>query len=399
MSFRLGYMVPEFPSQTHVFFWREIEALRGMGVSLHLVSTKKPSPLICQHDFAEAALVETEYVFPPRLSHLVSWAKGGCRGFSRAYDYINGLDEAQTNIRRWGLVVAAIDLLSWARRDRIDHIHGHSCANTAHLLALARVMGGPPYSLTLHGDLTVYGADYKSKMSAAKFVCAVGGHLVEQIVRQVGIPKHRVFSSFMGLRTDALKSIADGRAYERNGIHLVTVARLNQNKGHFHALAALQEAKMRGLKVHYTMAGEGPYRHEIETRIKELGLESETTLLGSVSETDVFQLLARADAFVLPSVGAGEAWPVSLMEAMSAGLPVIASTIGATPEMIVDGRDGFLVPQAADQVLFERIESLHNNCDLRRRIGTEARRTACRRFDVETTAKTLLEAIRRPATA
>jgi glycosyltransferase involved in cell wall biosynthesis len=174
----------------------------------------------------------------------------------------------------------------------------------------------------------------------------------------------------------------------------VTVARLHQYKGHFHALAAIHQAKKSGLVVHYTMAGDGPYRDAITSRIEELGLEAETTLMGTVSEADVFQLLSRADTLVLPSVGGlGEAWPVSVMEAMSAGLPVIASIIGATPEMITDGIDGFLVPQGAEEALLEIVTRLHNDHDLRRKIGAEARRTARRRFDVELTAKALLNAI------
>ena len=176
MSLRLGYMVPEFPGQTHVIFWREIAALRRMGVHLKLVSTKKPSPLICQHDFARAALAETHYVYPPRLSHLLSWATSNVRSLSSAYHYINGLDESQTSFSRWGMLITAIDLLQWARNARIEHIHGHSCANSAHLLALVRMMGGPSYSLTLHGDLSVYGYDHAAKMSGAKS-CEASGNI------------------------------------------------------------------------------------------------------------------------------------------------------------------------------------------------------------------------------
>jgi glycosyltransferase involved in cell wall biosynthesis len=100
-----------------------------------------------------------------------------------------------------------------------------------------------------------------------------------------------------------------------------------------------------------------------------------------------------ADVFVLPSTGIGEAWPVSVMEAMSAGLPVIASIIGATPEMIADRRDGFLVPQGAEDALFKLLDLFHSDRDMRRKVGTEARLTAIQWFDVELTAKTLLDAI------
>ena len=71
MNFRLGYLVPEFPGQTHVFFWREVEALRQRGVKVHLISTKRPVPVICRHTFAKEALTETHYLYPPRFLDLL----------------------------------------------------------------------------------------------------------------------------------------------------------------------------------------------------------------------------------------------------------------------------------------------------------------------------------------
>jgi colanic acid/amylovoran biosynthesis glycosyltransferase len=395
MGLRLGYMVPEFPNQTHIFFWREIEALRRMGEQVFIVSTRRPTPPICHHDFARVALAETHYLYPPRFPNLFLGTASNLRGLSRAHRYIKGLDTHNfaSRCHHYGLLISAIDLMMWARQSRVDHIHGHSCANSAHVLALSRCMGGPPYSLTLHGDLSVYGTDHRSKMIGAEFICVMGNHLRRQVVEQAGIPQDRLFVSCMGLRTSELKNMAENRAYNRDEFHLITVARLNRAKGHFHALAAIHQAKKAGLNVRYTIAGEGLYRERITARINELGLESQVTLVGTLSEVEVFKLLSRADAFVLPSTGIGEAWPVSVMEAMSAGLPVISSIIGATPEMISNGKDGFLVPQAAENSLFDLIALLAQDVDLRRRIGTEARSTARHRFDVDVTAQALRDAI------
>ena len=70
----LGYLVPEFPSQTHAFFWREVQAMRAEGVRVVLMSTRRPPPSACPHDFGPAALAETLYAFPPPAAAL---------GFSR----------------------------------------------------------------------------------------------------------------------------------------------------------------------------------------------------------------------------------------------------------------------------------------------------------------------------
>ena len=128
--------------------------------------------------------------------------------------------------------------------------------------------------------------------------------------------------------------------------------------------------------------------------LKSWGFNRGVTLTGTLSETEVFQLLSEADALVLPSAGLkGEAWPVSVMEAMAAGLPVIATVVGATPEMITSGVDGLLVAQGDIDAMLDAVVALANDVDLRLRIGEAARSTARRRFDVSATARSLRDAV------
>jgi colanic acid/amylovoran biosynthesis glycosyltransferase len=176
-------------------------------------------------------------------------------------------------------------------------------------------------------------------------------------------------------------------------LHMVTVARLHPTKGHVHVLKAIRQGLEAGADLRYTIAGNGPNRDTLLTQIDELGLRDRVALVGTLSEGEVFALLSKADAFVLPSTGLGEAWPVSVMEAMAAGLPVIASAIGATPEMITSGQDGFLIPQRDECSLLETIVRLARDLDVRRSVGQAARRTARQRFDVALTARTLRDAI------
>lgn len=394
MSLRLGYLVPEFPSQTHVFFWREIGVLRRTGAHIALLSTRRP-PLACRHDFAPEAIAQTHYVFPPAVSSIAAWIRAGAPGRSRALAYLGQLKATgiKSRMRQCALLASAIDLACWARREKIDHIHGHSCADAAHVLALSDRIGGPPYSLTLHGDLDVYGRDHHAKMAGAAFISVVGNHLRRQVMERVGVPGSRVFVTCMGVETSQLATLGRERSYQAGTLHLVTVARLNPAKGHIHALAAVECGLKEGLDLHYTIAGDGPHIEALQARVRDLGLGNHVTMTGTLGESEVYQLLSRADAFVLPSTGLGEAWPVSVMEAMGAGLPVIASVIGATPEMITPGEDGYLVPQGDEQALLEAIKLLAGDVDTRRRIGEAARRTALKRFDVAVTAGALRNAV------
>jgi colanic acid/amylovoran biosynthesis glycosyltransferase len=390
---RLGYMVPEFPGQTHIFFWREIEALRRRGADVRIVSTKRPFTLNSKHGFVEVGLSETHYLYPPRLSRLTT-SEARMRGQLReALRYILALQEKGSFVRCCGLLIAAIDLVAWARENNIEHIHGHSCANTAHVLALANRIGGIPYSLTLHGDLDIYGSDHPLKMKNAKFVCAVGQHLVRQIVERVGLPHDRVFSTLMGLDTASLAVSADSRNYNTKQLRVITVARLNQTKGHLYAIDAISKARASGVDLHYTIVGEGPQRDTISSRIKELNLTGHVTMTGSLPESEVFRQLSQADLFILPSFGSGEAWPVSVMEAMAVALPVISTRIGATEEMIAHERDGVLVEQRDSEGLFFAIKKLAQDSTMRERIGKAARATAMRRFDVAISSGMLLNAI------
>ena len=389
---KLGYLVPEFPSQTHVFFWREVLALRELGVEVHLLSSRRPAPDACRHDFAAAARAETHYVFPPRWTAAVELRP---RRLLRALAYVAGLRETRWPRRlvSFGLIPSALDLVHYSRQTGIEHIHAHSCGDVAHLTALCRRLGGPPYSLTLHGDLLVYGRDHASKMRSAQFVVCVTAALKQQVAAEVGLPPERVPVIWMGVDTAYFRE-GGRRRFEAGRLHLVTVARLQLNKGHRHALAAMRAALDRGLDLHYTIAGEGPDRPAIEAEVRRLGLQDRVELTGTLAEGEIIPLLQAADAFVLPSVGLGEAAPVAIMEAMACGLPVVCSRIGGTPDMITAGVNGLLTPQGDEGALAEAFILLAENVAERRRLGEAARKRAVQAFDSREGARRLLEAIR-----
>ncbi|MGO9919128.1 MAG: glycosyltransferase [Isosphaeraceae bacterium] len=391
---RIVYLIPEFPAQTHAFFWREIRALRDHGVELRLVSTRRPI-VACQHSWAPDAARETTYLFPPQPFSLVQSALFP-KGFLIACRYSRDLRESSPKER---LILGAAGYLAarrlnaLCRRIGADHIHVHSCANAAHIVALGRQMGGPPYSLTLHGDMDVYGKNHASKMAGAAFVSVVTRPLQREVHSRVGLPLDRLPVISMGVDTMAFQP-GPAREAVPGRLELLTVARLHRNKGHCHALAAMRSLVDRGLDLHYTIAGAGPDRNLIEEKVRELELDSRVKLTGTIGEHQVLGLLRAADAFVLPSVAVGEAAPVAVMEAMSCGVPVVCSTIGGTPDMITDGVDGLLVAQRDEAGLARAFECLATDVALRGRISAAARARAQRDFDHRMLALRLLDEIR-----
>jgi len=391
----LGYLVPEFPQQTHIFFWREIAALEARGVSVRLISTSKPDLSQCKHAFTSQAVARTHYVYPPRPWAIARQVVSHPLRLASAEDYLIRLSAGnyRERVKQQGLLACALDLADYCRNENITHIHGHSCADAAHLLALCRLVGGPGFSLTLHGDLEVYGRDHQAKMASAAFVSVVGSHLKDQVHAATTIERDRVWVTCMGIESERLGRMTPRRSDRPNHLRVVTVARLNPMKGHRYALAAVRALRDAGVEIHYVIVGGGDHHAELEQKVAELDLQKNVTFAGTLGEEDVTSELMRADAFVLPSVGHGEAWPVSVMEAMACGLPVVATIIGATPEMITPEVDGLLVEQHNETAMADALLRLARDPDLRLRMGQAAKKTAQDRFDVATTASRLLHAV------
>jgi glycosyltransferase involved in cell wall biosynthesis len=128
--------------------------------------------------------------------------------------------------------------------------------------------------------------------------------------------------------------------------------------------------------------GEGPLRESVERQVKALGLSDKVDFLGQ--RLDISEILASADIFALFTKWEG--FPISILEAMRAGLPVVASDVNGVPEAITDGQTGFLIPPA-DITLFQyRLRQLLQQANLRRRMGLAGRR----RFEREFTADAMI---------
>jgi colanic acid/amylovoran biosynthesis glycosyltransferase len=392
---RLAYLVPEFPTQTHAFFWREICALRERGMQVDLFSTRRPPVDACRHEFAESARAQTHYLFPPRFGTALGFLLAHPLGTLRALRYIAALRESPVAKRGayLGLVVCAADLARECRKRGLEHLHVHSCADAAHVAALCRALGGLPYSLTLHGDLEVYGRDHASKTRGASFVAAVTRPLCESMLRELALASGRVQLVRMGVDTERFAPRAR-RVPEDSALRLVTVARLHPNKGHRFALRAMQRLRRRGVELHYTLVGAGDERGALEREVAELGLSGDVCFAGSRGEAEVAEILVESDVYVLPSVAKGEAAPVSIMEAMASGLPVVSSQIGGVDELVRDGVDGLLVPQGDPDALAEAIASLSLDKALRERLGAAARARAVAEFHYRTHADRLLALVR-----
>ena len=164
---------------------------------------------------------------------------------------------------------------------------------------------------------------------------------------------------------------------------LLSVGELNENKNHELVLRAL--ASVRDLRVHYAIAGKGNLERHLMSLSRELGLEDRVHLLGY--REDVYEFYRIADVFVHPSYREG--LPVSVIEAMASGLPVVASKIRGNEDLIEEG-GGFLLSPKDEDGFADAIEKLISSGSLRRKMG-EYNREAVRKYSTEPVCEALLE--------
>lgn len=150
-------------------------------------------------------------------------------------------------------------------------------------------------------------------------------------------------------------------------LRIVSVARLDVPKDHALLLDAL--ATIRDIDWQLELIGDGPLTESVRQKARRLGLQDRVRFSGLCN--DVADRLAHADLFVL--VSDREGFPLSILEAMSASLPVVASDVGGVSEAVVDGVTGFLVPRGDLQRLSERLRTLLVDASLRHRFGREGR--------------------------
>jgi glycosyltransferase involved in cell wall biosynthesis len=273
-----------------------------------------------------------------------------------------------------------LELIRLCRRERPDIVHANSSkAGILGRLAawIARV---PVRIFTVHGwafaqyhgpASTLYlWLDRLARPLTTAWVC------VSDRTRVAGIDARTCVAA----RTTVIPNAVDVTEAPRAALagsppRLVSVGRLKEPKDFVGLVRALARVDVPFCAA---IVGDGPDRPLVEAAIAEAGLSGSIELLGE--RDDVASQLAQSDVFVLSS--RSEGMPISVLEAMAAGLPVVASAVGGVPELVVDGETGVLVPPDDADALADALRRVLDDDALRHRLGDGARRRAAKRFDL-----------------
>lgn len=164
-------------------------------------------------------------------------------------------------------------------------------------------------------------------------------------------------------------------------IRLLSVGRLEWVKGLEYALEAVSLVKEQGISLEYTIIGDGSYWQAVVYLRYKLGLADCVSLVGSMTQQQVMNMLKEADIFLHAAVSEG--FCNAVLEAQAMGLPVVTSNAGGLPENVVDGLTGFVVPRRNSEALAKKIVLLANSPDLRRQMGNAGRQRILDHFRID----------------
>src|SRR5262245_3353301 len=397
--FRLGYLVPEFPRQTHIFFWRECEQLRRRGVEPVFLSTRKPPTSACPHEFRDQAAAATHYVFPPPALSFLGIVRHPAGTF-RALRYWLGLrGTLRDRVKYLGLLVCAVHLSAYCRRQAVTHVHVHSCGQAALLAAFAQRFGGPGYSLTLHNALEDHGPLQREKWRHAQFAIVVTRRLLDQVKQEIGPDLPPTFVASMGVDLEAFRRKSPYQpANLRGPVRVFACGRLHPGKRHDLLIRATRLLRDQGVDASLVIAGEdadsgtGQFRRDLEALVTELNLVDAVRLPGAMSEAEVRRELEQAHVFALSSDH--EALGIVLVEAMAMSVPVVTTDVGGTTELVHNGENGLSVPPRDHVAIAEAIHRIVSDPVMAARFSQTGRATVEAGFGSERSAETIVSALR-----
>ena len=213
-----------------------------------------------------------------------------------------------------------------------------------------------------------------------------GDKTTRELVERDGLAPDRVAGFPIGLDVDYFRPAAPDRDLRQEfGLpkeHLLVglISYLRSYKGHEYFIEAARIIAAERDDVTFVIVGEGPEERSIRTRIEQLGLQAQIRMLGF--RRDLLNVFRSFDVFAIPSVE-GDTIPQVLMQALAIGIPVVSTTVGSIPDVVIQGETGFVVPPRDAGALAERIAGLLDDAALRTRMGAQGRSLVERLYSLE----------------
>jgi colanic acid/amylovoran biosynthesis glycosyltransferase len=378
----VAYLANRFPSPVEPYVTDEIRELRRRGVTVISCSARS-TPTALDSDLG-VFTTETLYLQPIRLK-LAIYAAFLCilkLHLLKDFFYRAMLGGSEPFTRRLRALLHTWFGLYYAlliRGSRPEHIHVHHGYFSSWIAMVAARLLGIDFSMTLHGsDLLLHPAYLDIKLKQCSFCVTISEFNRSYILERY--PEIQP-SKIIVRRTGVDPGNNPIKVSPGGPLTMLAVGRLHPVKDHDFMIRACRMLKNRGLPFVCLIAGDGPERVSIEGLIRELDLQDEVRLLGHLSRHQLDIRYGAANLVVLTS--RSEGIPLVLMEAMVRGIPVLAPRITGIPELVLDGKNGFLYCPGSLEDFVARVELVHRSESALGPLGRAARQHVLQHFNRE----------------
>lgn len=283
-------------------------------------------------------------------------------------------------------------LVKDAKNSNITLIHAHFGIDAIYALVLCRKLS-VPLVVTFHGhDITrlpkltvypiswfLYWLKFDELRSADACFLAVSDFVRKELLLK-GFPEDKTFTHYLGI------DVQNPCTYDRSEPLILFAGRLVEKKGVRYLIDAFMLVQHAIPNARLVICGDGPERQQLQSRVLSKGLNNCVQFSGWQSKSQVFERIKDAKVLVLPSVTAGdgdcEGLPTVMLEAMARGTPVIGTEHAGIPEVIIDGVNGYLVPERDVQLLSERITKILTDQNVGPRLAREGRLMVEQKFNL-----------------
>ncbi len=391
----LAYYLDRFPALSETFVRREVRAIQALGLRPMLVSNQRPDDREMHPE--DRFLARTVWYLYPSAKKLAPLFLAGV--FGRPFDLIRGLGRAlflgpiSRIPHHLGRLALATVLNEGFERRGVGHVHIHFAFGAAET-ALFLPPGRPSYSLSIHGsDVLSPMPHLEEKLAGARFIASNCQYHVDRLIGLYPrLNPARFHVIRLGIDLESPNWSPAGPPPAGPPFRILSVGRLVPVKAHEILIRAVGRMVEQGLDVLCRIVGDGPRRDELAGLIGQLGLAGRVDLLGPRFEDDISRLLA--DSHVLALSSKSEGTPMTLIEAMARGRAVVAPRITAIPEMVDDGRTGYLFHPEDETDLARKLALLARDPGSTEAMGAAGRVKAEELFDLKKNAARLAELFR-----
>jgi colanic acid/amylovoran biosynthesis glycosyltransferase len=388
-----AYLFERFPSFGQTFCYREVAEVYRQGVAPPIFSIRNPKDEPAQ-DWDPGIVGHVHYL--PEEKELLEAVQRAAKKGRLTPKIIAALEEwgRRTDFLR---LYQAIYVGLRLQEAGVGHVHAHFAGMAARTAFWIARFFPITFSFTAHANDIFAPRNFEislDKLINAARVIVTETDYSEKFLRERFSEHadriHRIYNGLNLAEFSSAKPSADPPL-------IVAIGRLIVKKGFTNLISACALLVDRKRLFRCEIFGDGPLEKDLCAQIEDLGLQEHVQLLGPKPQHELRARLAKANVFVLPSVpeagGGMDNLPTVVMEAMATGLPVVSTTIGGIPEMVVEGETGFLVPPDDVSALSEAIEKITNDHSLGQRLGRAGYERAQKLFSIEKSVGALFELI------